>query len=175
EPVNGIRTGLLTNLPELLADILHGDVPGAALPLAARQLHRIFQATVAGDELAYRGALGAVRTAVDRTIPARLLADPYAIGDFSGDGAADRTMRTDAFADRYCGAGGGRRTRFGLAHRGQGHAAERGETAGGDAGAAQEGTAIEAARLCGQRAGEVAAANLTVRFLDQHGRLPQVG
>ena len=57
------------------------------------------------NELPGRGALGAVRAAADRRIPARLLADPYAVLDFGDDGAADRAMRADILADGGAGAG----------------------------------------------------------------------
>ena len=40
-----------------------------------------------------------MRAAVDRAVPARLLADPNAVRDFGGDGAADRAMGADALAD----------------------------------------------------------------------------
>src|SRR3974390_2128452 len=33
-----------------------------------------------------------MRAAIDRRVPARLLADPHAVHDFSGDGAAHRTV-----------------------------------------------------------------------------------
>ena len=42
-------------------------------------------------------------------------------------------------------ARGGRRTGFRLAHAGERQRAERGETAGGEAGPAQEGAAVDAA------------------------------
>ena len=75
-----------------------------------------------------------------------------------------------------CGAGRRRRTGLGLAHAAERQRAERGETAGHQAGAAQEGAAVERAiRLTLQRGGERAAACLTFRPLDQHGRLPQLG
>src|SRR6516165_5338269 len=42
-----------------------------------------------------------MRAAIDRRVPARLLADPHAVHDFSGDGAAHRTVGTNVFAN-YC-------------------------------------------------------------------------
>src|SRR5262249_32658584 len=140
------------------------------------QLRRVAQAPVAVHQLAYRGALGAVRAAVDRAVPARLLADPHAVRHFGGDRAADRAVGADALADGDLRAGGGGRAGLGLAHAAERQGAERGETSGGDAGATQEGTAVETAvRLAVQRVRERAAAGLTFRPLDQHGRLPQLG
>src|SRR4051812_35089692 len=105
EPIDRVGSGFLAYGGELLADALHRIVPGDALPLTVGQLHRIFEPAVAGHQLAHRSALGAVRATIDRRIPARLLADPHAVGDFRGDGAADRAMRADAFADRHHSAG----------------------------------------------------------------------
>src|SRR5260221_7077892 len=76
EPVDRVRTGLLTDRLELVADLVDRDLPGDALPLPADHLERVAQAPVAVDDLARRRALGAVRAAIDRAVPARLLADP---------------------------------------------------------------------------------------------------
>ena len=48
-------------------------------------------------EFAGRGALGAVRAAIDRAVPTRLLTDPHAVRHFGDHGAADRAMRADIF------------------------------------------------------------------------------
>ncbi len=50
-------------------------------------------------QLAHRGALGAMRAAVDRAVPGRLLADPDAVLHFGDHGAADRAMRADVLFD----------------------------------------------------------------------------
>src|SRR5664279_4745088 len=173
EPVDRIRSRLRANVLELVADLVDRLVPLDAGPLAVDQLHRIFQPALAHHQFAHRGALGAVRAAIDRTIPARLLADPDAVRHFGGDGATDRAVRADALAYGDRGALGRRRTGFGLAHAGERQRAERGETAGGEAGAAQEAAAIDAgAGLIGKGLGETAAACLTFCFLDQHGVPP---
>ena len=99
QPVDRVGPRLLADLLELVADLVDGLVPLDAGPLAVDHLHRIFQAAFAHHQFAHRGALGAMRAAIDRTIPARLLADPDAVGDFRRDRAADRAMRTDALAD----------------------------------------------------------------------------
>ena len=109
------------------------------------QLHRIFEPAFAAHQFAHRGALGAMRAAIDRAVPARLLADPDVVGDFSHHRAADGAMGADALADRDLGAGGRRRSGLGLAHRAERQRAERRETAGGETRAAQEGAAVEAA------------------------------
>ena len=71
---------------------------------------------------------------------------------------------------------GRRDARFCLAHARERQRAERGETAGGEAGAAQESAAIETTiGVALQCAGERAATSLTVCSLDQHRPLPQLG
>ena len=145
EPVDRIRPGFLADLHHLVADLVDGLVPFDAGPLAIDELHRIFQPAIAVHEFAHRSALGAMRAAVDRAFPARLLADPYAVRNFGGDGAADGTMRADALADRHRRAWRGWRTGLGLAHAGERQRAERRETAGGQTGAAQEAAAVETA------------------------------
>src|ERR1043165_2757707 len=104
EPVDGVGTRLLADRHQLVADLVDGLLPLHAGPLAVDELHRIFQTAVAHDQFAHRGALGAVRTAVDRRFPARLLADPDAVRHFGGDGAADGAVRADALADGDAGA-----------------------------------------------------------------------
>src|SRR5262245_23324978 len=95
QPVDGVSAVLGADLHQLVADLVDRDVPGDAGPLPVHQLHRITQAAVAVHELAGRGALGTVRAAVDRRIPAGLLPDPHAVDDFADHGAADRAMRAD--------------------------------------------------------------------------------
>ena len=144
QPIDGVGAVLGADRHQLVADLVDGDVPGDAGPLPVHQLHRIAQAAVAMHELARRRTLGAMRAAVDRGIPAGLLADPHAVDDFTDHGAADRAMRADVLlhdgACRQRAGGGG----FRLAHAAERHRAQRGKSAAGKAGAAQEGTAIEA-------------------------------
>ena len=172
QPVHGVGSRLLADLLELVADLVDGLVPFDAGPLAVDHLHRIFQAAFAHHQFAHRGALGAMRAAIDRTIPARLLADPDAVGDFRRDGAADRAMRADAFADGHGRALGGRRTGFGLLHARKRQGAERGEAAGGETRPAQESAAVEAFVVLAGEGGEMTAARLTFCSLDQHGVPP---
>src|SRR5260370_40847495 len=112
-------------------------VPSYGGPPAADALHRILQAPIAVHELEHRGALGAMRAAVDRRIPAGLLADPYAVRNFRHHRAADRAMRADVLADGELRAGGGRRACPGLARAPERQSAEPGATAHDEAGAAQ--------------------------------------
>src|SRR5664279_5100662 len=98
QPVDRIRPRLGADVLELVADLVDRLVPLDAGPLTVDQLHRIFQPAFAHHQFAHRGAFGAVRAAIDRTIPARLLADPDAVRHFGGDGAADRAVRADALA-----------------------------------------------------------------------------
>src|SRR5262249_25917015 len=106
----------------------------------------------------------------------RFLPDPHAVGDFAHHCAADRAVRADVLADGDLRARGRRRTGLRLAHAREGQRAEGGETAGDEAGAAQESATIELAipRVL-QGAGERAAVSVTFRSLDQHGCLPQLG
>src|SRR5262249_18810508 len=98
EPIDRVAARLASDVRELVADLVDRLVPGHARPLAARELHRVAQAAVAVHELAHRGALGAMRAAVDWRIPARLLADPDALGDFGRHRATDRAVRAHALA-----------------------------------------------------------------------------
>src|ERR1700741_4426118 len=100
EPVHRIRARLLADRGQLIAYLIDGHIPRNTRPLPIRQLHRVFETPLAGNELTYRRPLGAMRTAIDWRIPTRLLTDPYAVGDFRGDCAADRAMCADAFTDR---------------------------------------------------------------------------
>ena len=171
EPIDGIGAGLAADLLELVADLVDGGVPGDARPLPVHELGRIAQAAVAVHHLAGGGALGAVRAAVDRRIPARLLADPDAVDDLGRHRAADRAMGADVLSDggavRHHRAG-----RLGLADRRERQRADRGEAADGEARAAQEAAAVERAlRLAGEGGGERAAGCLAFRSFDQHERL----
>ena len=116
EPVDRIRARLLADRHQLVADLVDRLIPGDAGPLAVDQLHRIFEPALAADELAHRSALGAMRAAIDRAVPARLLADPDAVRDLRRDGAADGAMRADALADDDLRARWRRRPGLGLAH-----------------------------------------------------------
>ncbi len=143
QPVDRVRSGLAADLHQLVADLVDRLIPRDFLPLSARELHRVAQATVAQHHLARGGTLGAVRAAADRAIPARLLADPHAVLDLGDDGAADRAMRADVLAQDRCPARRGT-GRLGLAHGSERQGAERGKTTGCQAGLAQEGAAVDA-------------------------------
>ncbi len=168
EPVDGIRAGGLSDLHHLVADLVDRLIPRDALPLAADELHRIFQAAVAVHELAHGGALGAMGAAVDRAFPGRLLADPDAVLHLGGDRAADRAMGADVLLDLDLRAG---RCRPGLrlAHRAKLDRSQGRERADGEPGALEEGAAIDGLR--GQARGEIlkpAAARFAALALDQH-------
>src|SRR5262245_25549733 len=77
KPIDRVRPRLLADRGELVADLAHGLVPGHTRPLAVDQLHRVAQTPIAVHKLAHRGTLGAMRPAIDRRIPAGLLADPH--------------------------------------------------------------------------------------------------
>src|ERR1700722_2444396 len=177
EPIDRVRARLAADVDDPVADLVDRLIPRDARPLAARKLHRVAQAAVAVHELADRGALAAVRAAVDRRIPARFLADPHPVRHFRRHGAADRAMGADALAH---GSTRGERPGIGglrLAHRGERQCAARRETAGSEAGAAQERAAVEAsARMLAQRGRKRTAAGLSIALafasLDQHGAPP---
>src|ERR1700751_977942 len=79
EPVHGIRPGLLADRHYFIAYLVDRRLPRHAGPLAVDELERISEPPIAVHEFAHRGALGAMRAAIDRAVPARLLADPYAV------------------------------------------------------------------------------------------------
>ena len=143
QPIDRIGARLAPDLHELVADLVDRDFPGNPGPLAVHHFHRIAQAAIAMHQFARRRALGAVRAAIDRRIPARLLADPDAVRHFRHQRAADRAVRADVLADG--GAGDLRAGRFRLADGAERQRAERGQTAGHQAGTAQEGTTVETA------------------------------
>src|SRR5258708_1299455 len=128
-----VRRGSMTmkfaRLSSLPSSTCSSDIGCASGPFAVHLFHRIFQPAVAVHELTHRSALGAVRAAVDRTIPARLLADPHAVRHFGGDRAADRAMRADVLAQDDFRAHGGGRASCGLSHRAEGQGAQCGEAA----------------------------------------------
>src|SRR6476659_150009 len=76
EPIDGVGARLLTHGEKLVADLVDRGIPGDTRPLPTHKLHRITQPSLAMYELAHGRALGTVRSAIDRGIPARLLADP---------------------------------------------------------------------------------------------------
>jgi len=150
EPVDGIAARFLTDCHQLVADFVDGRLPRDARPLAVDELHRIAKPPLAVDQFAHRGALRAMRSAIDRRIPARLLADPDPVQHFRSHGASDRTMRTDALANgRTRGEWPGRRS-FRLADSADRQRAQRSQRAAGKTGAPQESTAIETAAVSRQ-------------------------
>ena len=145
QQVDRVGAGLGADLEHLVADLVDGLVPRDLLPLAVDQLHREFQPAVAVHELAHRGALGAMRAAVDRAVPGRLLADPDAVLHFGDHGAADRAMRADILFD-FRRRADDLRPGLRLAHRSERHQPDRGSGAGSQTGASQKRAAVENAR-----------------------------
>jgi len=171
QPVHRVRSRLLPDCCKLVADLLDRLLPAHLRPLAVDELHRIFEPPVAVHELAHRGALGAVRAAVDGRIPARLLADPNPVCDLGRDRASDRAVRADVLADDDLGSCRRRRSGMGLAHGGERQRAERGKTAAEEARAAQQRAPINPAIRFPLHCGEGAAGAVTLRSPDQHDRL----
>src|SRR5262249_15170940 len=138
EPIDRFRPRLLPYLQESVADLVDGAVPGDSGPLAVYELERIAQAAIAVHIVAHRRAFAAVRAAIDRTVPARFLAGPHAIGHLGDHGAAHRTVGADILSTRHAGARRWRRPGLGAAHARQRQCSEDGEASGGQAGTAQE-------------------------------------
>src|SRR5260370_23119312 len=98
EPIDGIGPGLVADRHQLVADLADGLVPGNAHPLPVHELRRIFESPFATDELAHRCTFGAMRSAIDRAVPARLLAKPDTTLNLRRDRATNRAMQADALA-----------------------------------------------------------------------------
>src|SRR5258708_5362834 len=114
-----------------------------------------------------------MRSAIDRAVVIRLLADPHAVRDFGDHRTADRTIGADILADRHRCTRGSRRAGLGLAYAAERETAERGERARGNAGTLQETAAIQTnARFTRFVAGSFTAITMTLRLPDQQGRLP---
>ena len=143
QPVDRFRARLGADLQQLVADLVDRLIPRDPVPLPVHELHRIAQPALALHVVAHRRALAAMRAAIDRAVPSRLLADPHTVRDLGHDGAADRAMGAHVLADRYGCARRRRRAGLGLADASGRKCAERREPAGREAGAAQEAAAIE--------------------------------
>ena len=172
QQIDRIGARLGADLEHLVADLVDRLVPRDLLPLAVDQLHRIFQPAVAVHEFAHRGALGAMRAAVDRAVPGRLLADPDAVLHFGDHGAADRAMRADVLFD-FRRRADDLRTGLRLAHRAERHQADRGARTGRQTGSPQERAAVENARReAGGDTLQTRLARGSVSSLHQHVRGP---
>src|ERR1700732_3414152 len=110
EPVDRVRSRLLANFQQLVADLVDRCFPRYAGPLAAYELYGITQPALAQHVVANRRAFAAMRSAIDRAVVVRLLADPHAICDFCDHRTADRTMGADILAGRNRRTGGRWRT-----------------------------------------------------------------
>ncbi len=150
EQIDRVGAGLGADLEHLVADLADRLVPGDLLPLAVDELHRILQPPVAVHQLAHRGALGAMRAAIDRAVPAGLLADPHAVLHFGDHGAADRAVRADVLP-HFRRRADDLRAGLGLAHAAERQQPECNGATGRETGAAQERAAIKNARreACG--------------------------
>src|SRR4029450_3277761 len=140
-PVDRLRARLGANFVQLVADLVDGGIPGNPGPLPVHEFHRIAQTAIAVHQLARRGALGTMRTAIDRAFPARLLADPNPVRHFSQYGATDGAVRADILANGCptdIRTGG-----FGLLHAGERHRTDCCKAAGNETGTAQEATTGE--------------------------------
>ena len=84
--------------------------------MTVQELHRILEPAVTDHDFACGGALGAMRSAIDRRLPGRLLADPDPVGDFGDNRATNRAERADRLANGHLGAGLPRMRGFGLSH-----------------------------------------------------------
>src|SRR5262249_20819759 len=115
-----------------------------------------------------------MRAAIEGRVPARLLTDPHAVHDFSGDGAAHRTVGTNDFANYCAHAERSSATGFGFADGSKWNRAEHSEAAGADPRTAQKRSPVESSALGGEpRKG--AAARRIICLPDQHDCLPHLG
>src|SRR5258707_2772674 len=137
EPIDGFRPRGLADRHQLVADLADGLVPGNAHPLPVHELRRIFESPFATDELPHRCTFGAMRSAIDRAVPARLLAKPDTTLNLRRDRAANRAMRADALARLGRDPRSRRRAGFRVAYATDRQRAERGKSAGGKTGAAK--------------------------------------
>src|SRR5450631_226139 len=142
QPVHRVRSRFLANFQQLVANLIDGCFPRYADPLAVHELDGITQPTLAQHVVADRRTLAAMRSAIDRAIVVRLLADPHAICDLCDHRTADRTMGADILAGRNRRTGGRWRTSLRLANAAERQIAERRQRPGCEAGALQESTAI---------------------------------
>ena len=159
-PVGGIRTALLPDRKQLVADFVDRLLPGNALVLAVLELHRILQTVrILGHAvLAHRCALGAMRTQVERRIEHRFLPYPYAVLHHGVDGAADRAVRAHRAPDFDLAAFfSGLACGLGLAYHVEGQLACECARACGHAGTLQKGAAVYGlSQHAGQASGQAA-------------------
>ena len=97
KPIDAVGPAFVADFHHAIADLVDGIFPTDALPLAAFLFHRIFKAAFAMGVFTHRSTLGAMRPEVERAVPAGLLPDPNAVGDFGDDGAAHRAVGADGF------------------------------------------------------------------------------
>src|SRR5207253_2980814 len=174
-PFHGLRSRFGADLHQLVADLIHRLIPGDSVPLAIDELHRIAQPALAMDVVPHGGALAAMRAAIDRAIPIRLLTRPDAVGHLGDDRTAHRAVRAHILAPRHGGAGRRWRAGFGLAHGTDRQASERSEATGEEARSAQEAAAIKTdPRFGRKRRPDRAAADLAMCSPDQHDRVPSL-
>src|SRR5215475_2607265 len=168
QPIHRFRTRFRADFLQLVADLVDGGVPGNPGPLTVLQFQGIAQTAIAVHQLARRGALGTMRTAIDRAFPARLLADPHTVRHFSQHGATHGAVRADILAN---GCPNDIRTGgFGFLHARERQCTDCRKAAGNETGTAQEGATIETnARLTTDCRYKTAATRLALCSLDQHG------
>ena len=174
EPEDGVRAVLAADVHQLVADLVDRLIPRNPLPLVVDELERVFEPAVAVDDLADRRALRAMRAAVDRALPARLLAGPDAVLNLCDDRAADRAVGADVLLDlglrarHRSGNGGGPR----LAHRSELDRSDRGKAADRETRPLEEAAPVDRLEREARRDGlQFAAARFAALALDQHGAL----
>src|SRR5215472_2492846 len=119
QPIDRIGARLRADRLQLVADLVDRLTPTHPGPLAVDELQRVFEPPLAGDEFAHGCSLRTMRAAVDRAVPAWLLADPYTIGHLGRDGATHCAMRADTLAHFDLCAGWGWRPSVGRPHTGE--------------------------------------------------------
>src|SRR5260221_2637611 len=113
-----------------------------------------------------------MRSAIDRAVPARLLAKPDTILHLGCDRAANRAMRADALARLDRDPRFWRRAGFRVADATDRQRADRGKSAGCKTGAAKERAPVHPARFRPECTDPGAAASRAFHSPDEHQRLP---
>jgi hypothetical protein len=120
-------------------------ISSMACSLAVHEVDWVAQPALAQHVIANHRALAAMGAAINGTVAVGLLADPYAVGDFGNDGAADRAMGANILAPRDRRGRGRRLSSLGAADVAERQRAERRQAPRGEARALQETAPIQAA------------------------------
>src|SRR5262245_11653332 len=139
-PEYAVRPGLLTDLQDLVANLVDGLVPADARPTAVDELGWIFQAALTGCQLASGCTFGAMRAHIDDALEYRFLTGPNAVLNLGPNAAADGAKWTDCFDALGFGSGASGRLRVRRLHAGAERRNHPGQATHGQPGGVQEAT-----------------------------------